>query len=118
MDERASARVDWPAALFCAYVGASLLLELLAAPRPRLEPAAEAFLAARRAGARGLELDCARELERLPGVGEVRALAIAHARWAARHEDRAFVLDDVAGIGPVIAQGIRAEYERLAAESR
>jgi hypothetical protein len=113
-DEAPANRIGWPGALLGAFVGASLALELLAPPRPRLALAAEAFVAARRAGARGLETDCARELELLPGVGEVRALAIAQARWDAHWTGRAFVLEGVPGIGPGIAEGIRAEYARLA----
>ncbi|TAJ15822.1 MAG: hypothetical protein EPO68_12185, partial [Planctomycetota bacterium] len=112
MERRDANAIGWPGALLGAFVGASLVLELLAPPRPQLSAAAEAFVAQRRAGARGLETDCARELERLPGVGEVRALAIAQARWAARGSGRALVLEEVPGIGPAIAEGIRAEYAR------
>lgn len=49
-----------------------------------------------------------RELRRIPGVGQVRALAIARERWRSERAGEEFVLLDVSGIGPSIAGQIRA----------
>jgi transposase len=106
--------LDWPAWIFVGGLGAGLLLQRLEPVQPRIPDAARAFVAARCAGPRSLLTDSAFELEALPGVGEVRALAIAQARWEARVAGRPLVLEDVPGIGPETARAIRAEYARLA----
>ena len=48
-----------------------------------------------------------RELRRVPGIGERRALAIAQARW--EHAGPGpLLLGDVPGIGPATLEGVRA----------
>ena len=49
-----------------------------------------------------------RELRQIPGVGQVRALAIARERWQSERAGEGFMLLDVPGIGPSIAGQIRA----------
>jgi len=44
-----------------------------------------------------------RAMRQISGIGQVRALAIARARWAAERESSPFVLLDVPGIGPSVA---------------
>lgn len=50
----------------------------------------------------------ARELRRLPGVGEVRALELARARWRMGASAVFNALEDVPGIGPVTARRIES----------
>jgi len=52
-----------------------------------------------------------RELRRLPGIGEVRALAIARARWEHSAQAGAFRLEDVPGIGPLTARRVERFLE-------
>jgi hypothetical protein len=47
-----------------------------------------------------------RELRRLPGIGEARALAIARARWERGADGGELRLEDVPGIGPLTARNV------------
>ncbi|MBM3977033.1 MAG: hypothetical protein FJ299_08595 [Planctomycetes bacterium] len=114
MESDAPERLEWPVWGFVGALGAGLLLQRLEPARPPIPEAARAFVESRCAGPRSLLCDSAFELEALPGVGEVRALAIAQARWEAGVAGRPLVLEDVPGIGPETARAIRAEYARLA----
>jgi len=68
----------------------------------------------RGAGARlDLERATPRELRRLPGVGQRRAIAIAQERWRRAGESGGMRLRDVSGIGPATERRI---HEWLARE--
>lgn len=54
-----------------------------------------------------------RELRSLPGIGQMRALAIARTRWQAERAGRAFELESVPGIGPRIAQRMESALAAL-----
>jgi transposase len=55
---------------------------------------------------------CPRELRRLPGLGQVRALAYARARWQNDPALGPLALEAVPGIGPETARRVAAELER------
>ena len=48
------------------------------------------------------------KLRQVPGIGQLRALAIARVRWRAEREGSRFELLDVPGIGPSIAAQLAA----------
>jgi len=54
-----------------------------------------------------IERMSARELRRLPGLGEVRALALVRDRWRRRSTGEPLDLEGLPGIGPKTAQRIR-----------
>lgn len=54
------------------------------------------------------ELLSVRRLRQIPGIGQIRALAIARERWRAERAGEPFVLLDVSGIGPSTAAQIMA----------
>jgi hypothetical protein len=96
----------------------AVALALEARPSPERPPPPAAGLLEPRAEAR-LEIEdmSARELRRLPGVGEKRALAIAQERWRLRGSGRALVLEDVPGIGTGTASAVRSRLEALDANA-
>ena len=53
-----------------------------------------------------------RELRRLPGIGETRALAVARARWEHPDDGPPLLLSDVPGIGEASEVAIRRWLER------
>ncbi len=55
-----------------------------------------------------LESASPRELRRLPGIGEVRALEIARERWLRRGSGEPFDLASLPGIGATTAERVAA----------
>lgn len=74
-------------------------LLLSSALRPRAPPASTLPEASARPAA--LHAGAARELRRVPGLGERRALALVDARWDRSRADPPLLLGDVPGVGPV-----------------
>jgi hypothetical protein len=88
---------------WCA-TAAALHVGWLANPRASSAPA--------RAPVFDLERMSPRDLRRLPGLGEVRALALVHDRWRRRGTNAPLDLEALPGIGPVTARLVREALER------
>jgi hypothetical protein len=71
-------------------------LVLISALRPRSAPAP-----VQAAAPPTLAAGTVRELRRVPGLGDRRALALVDARWSRARGDPPLYLGDVAGVGPV-----------------
>ena len=74
-------------------------LVLASALRPRAPPGPPASEDLARPAS--LDVGLARELRRVPGLGERRALALVDARWGRSRADPPLFLGDVPGVGPV-----------------
>ena len=77
-------------------------------------PLAGVAAPAPRAPATELESMSPRELRRLPGLGEVRALALANDRWRRRGSGEPLRLETLPGIGPVTALRVRQALDPAA----
>jgi len=58
-----------------------------------------------------------RDLRRLPGIGDARAVAIARARWERGLRGGPHALEEVAGIGPATIAGIEAWFAEARSEA-
>ena len=58
-----------------------------------------------------------RELRRLPGIGDARAVAIARARWERGLRGGPRALEELAGIGPATIAGIEAWFAESQSEA-
>lgn len=96
----------WALALIVA-LGTGQLVGLLAGHLGRLPAAPSAGRAPIALGHAS-----ARELRRLPGIGETRALALVEARWRRGPGDPPLLLRDVDGIGPELERRVRTWLER------
>jgi len=65
-----------------------------------------------------LETRSPRDLRALPGIGEVKALAIARERWRLRSTGQALELTALPGIGPKTADAVRRMLAPPAEPSR
>lgn len=83
-----------------------LAAALVPAERPRRDPPAA------QPPAPDLTHASARELRRVPGLGERRALALVDARWRRGPEDPPLLLGDVPGIGPASEAAVAAWLAR------
>ncbi len=69
------------------------------------------------AGALELESASPRDLRRLPGIGEARALEISRERWRLRGSGESLRLESLPGVGPTTAERVARALENRPAPS-
>jgi DNA uptake protein ComE-like DNA-binding protein len=89
------------------WLGALTLQRALAARHPDASRGASVD----ETSAVALETSSPRELRRLPGIGEARALEIARERWRLRGSGQALRLESLPGVGPTTSERVARALE-------